>query len=143
MLTLQQITELANKQAPAPGPYPTAINVWYAYKHGKFIGTAPTQEDCWKIYNTHITERVCTNQDVIDCWRQQLRLHQQAIHTIWYNALREEYADISDALFDLCYGEAYDRGHSLGYSEMEGVMSSVVSFARKVLTCRSAKLENY
>ena len=43
--------------------------------------------------------------------------------------LREEYDYISDELFQVCYSDAYDRGHSSGYDSVATYMNGIVEFA--------------
>jgi hypothetical protein len=132
MLTIRQATEQALSQIPDPGECPAPVYLWHAYKQGKLVGTALTQAQCWNFYNTHVTERVCINQDAIDHWLKQKRDHQQLVTGIWYNALREEYSDLSPELFALCYDKAYDQGHSSGYDEVAAYMQDTVEFAKQV-----------
>jgi hypothetical protein len=47
--------------------------------------------------------------------------------------LREQYADLPVAVFNLCYSQAYDRGHSSGYDEVANYMIDIVYFAQKII----------
>lgn len=51
----------------------------------------------------------------------------------WHSDLRSEYKDLSNNVFDICYDEAYDRGHHAGYDEVVYQMEHIVIFAKKIL----------
>lgn len=121
------------KQTLGERERPEPKNVWHAYKNKTYVGASyVSRADAEQHFNTKVVERVVENQDEIDaykCYRQELE--QQAFN-IWYAALREEHGELSDKLFDICYAQAYDRGHSSGYDEVANCMYDVVEFAHKV-----------
>lgn len=56
------------------------------------------------------------------------------IYAVWKAKLRNEIApEFSATLFDVVYGEAYDRGHSGGYDEVRCVLESMVVFASRII----------
>ena len=52
---------------------------------------------------------------------------------IWYSKLREYWNNLSNDMFELCYSESYDRGHSSGYNEVAYYMHDVVRFAENIM----------
>lgn len=49
----------------------------------------------------------------------------------WMQELKTEF-NLSDSLFDVCYAEAWERGHSYGYDHISNCMTDVVSFVTKL-----------
>jgi 4-hydroxy-3-methylbut-2-enyl diphosphate reductase IspH len=119
-----------NKDAP----YPVREYIFYAYENGQVI--ICNNEAEMKAYKNH--EKVVTEVSnrlfnlFID---NQTSLTQKA-YEVWLNALRTEYQNLSDAIFNICYSEAYERSHSAGYNEVSNCMSSVVYFANRVLATK-------
>jgi hypothetical protein len=89
--------------------------------------------------------------EVVDCsaearkkwWAARMELEAKAA-AIWFTALKEHWTTpcqalsfgLSEELFQVCYDEAYARGHANGYDEVENYMREIVDFALKI---RAAK----
>lgn len=109
---------------------PEIESQWVAYQGGQVIPCASmnaamkyslydrvTSEDSKKVHDEYFASRAEKESKAQD---------------LFYKSLREEYSTLSDSLFQICYSEAYDRGHSAGYDEVANYMHSVVSFAKQV-----------
>jgi hypothetical protein len=103
---------------------------WFAYKNGE--SKQFDSSDAAKAFSKN-TEKVCTNQAEFDAsWKAYREVAQQAVDA-WYADLREEYSELTDKQFSLCYNEAYDRGHSAGHDEVRSYLYDIVDFAKELL----------
>lgn len=116
---------------------PLAIYEWYAYRAGE-CKKFQTLQDA-KQYSSN-TERVVVNQkEQYEFWENRRHLERQAFEN-WYSDLCQEYGDLSTDMFELCYSEAYDRGHAYGYDEVAARLSDVVNFAESLISIYKGSL---
>jgi len=82
---------------------------------------------------------VTTNMAECDAWWNSQRELESKACDLWYQELKEEYLSpsFSQELFDLCYSQAYDRGHHAGYDEVASYMADYVDFALKAIALRA------
>lgn len=111
-------------------PVPPLVKVVYAYADGK-VEQFDNEFEA-KHFSNNIEVKWIDTPERIDAIASH-RLVNETAFNIWYKSLRDYWRDLSDDLFNICYNEAYDRGHSYGYDEVASYMHDVVSFAKKVL----------
>ena len=125
---------LQAENVPDYSTRPRPKYAWFAYKNGVVVyRSLLSWEDAEKCGNTEVVENVCVNKADIDAWDE---VQEQAVcraETKWYEDLREEYSFLNSTVFNLCYNEAQDRGHSSGYDEVANYMIDIVCFAEKIL----------
>lgn len=80
-----------------------------------------------------MVEKVLENKDEISAWEENYKDRMQMANNLWFADLREEYSSLNEEIFNLCYENAWDRGHSAGYDEVELHMFDIVCFVQKVL----------
>lgn len=123
---------------PAYNSKPESKYVWHAYKNGRLVYTSEvSRADAELNGNTKTVEKVLQNEEEISAWKQ---LHKEASNKafgLWYADLREEHSGLNDAVFNLCYEQAWDRGHSAGHDEVASYMQDAVSFAEKIIQASS------
>ena len=126
--------EKAISELGEAGPPVQPVYVWFAYKEGKFLGDSTiSREDAEKKYDTKVVEKVMINtEDVNHHWTHARHIEQRASE-IWRDAMRNEYGELNDKVFNLCMAQAYDRGHSSGHDEVAMHMDEIVDFVHKVL----------
>lgn len=130
MITYNQACEQVGydrkEQCPIEQTY-----TWFAYKDGK--AKEFTNRVDALAFSKNV-EKVVTNKAEYDAWWEAKNALQVKATDIWMLSLKAEYIDahFSEELFNLCYSEAYDRGHSAGYDEVASIMGSVVYFALEV-----------
>lgn len=108
--------------------------VWIAYKNGEVVyRSLLSREDAEKRGNTKVVEKVCVNKADIDAWDEVQKQTTYRAETKWYEDLLEEYSFLNLTVFNLCYAEAYDRGHSSGHDEIANCMDNMADFAEKIL----------
>lgn len=113
---------------------PESKYVWHAYKNGRLVYTSEvSREDAEKQGKTKLVERVLQNEEEINAWNHLYKETTNKAFELWYADLREEYSSLNDAVFNLCYDQAWDRGHSAGYDEVASYMQDAVSFAEKII----------
>ena len=103
----------------------------YGYAKGKSLGLFPTIDDA-KAAGASTTEKHF-DEDGYKAARDAYNLHQKAIADETMKRLRADYREVNDAVFDLAYGLAYERGHDAGLGEVELYLSDYVEFAVKVI----------
>jgi hypothetical protein len=125
---------LKELQADLPAEPPKAKPVWYAYKNGQLQGSSTiSREDAEKRFETRVVEKSVSNQTQIDWYWKERREIEDAAFDVWYSELKAQYNYLPARVFELCYAEAYDRGHSSGYDEVANCMSDAAEFAIKIL----------
>lgn len=108
--------------------------VWHAYKNGGLVYTSEvSREDAEEQGKTKIVEKVLQNEEEINAWNKLYEETSDRAADLWYADLREEYSGMNDAVFNLCYDQACDRGHSAGRDEVANYMIDVVCFAEKII----------
>ena len=113
---------------------PTHEYIWIAYKNGGVVYSSNiSKQDAEKHGNTTIVEMILANKADIDAWDEVRQQTECRAETKWYEDLREEYSFLNSTVFNLCYAEAYDNGHSSGYDEVASYMIDIVCFAEKIL----------
>ena len=115
--------------------YPEKEYVWFAYKNGESKQFSSRKDALTFSENVERTE--LNPED----YKEKLKLYhadQQKVINYWIAEMRKEFG-VPDNIFDICYSEAYDRGHSYGYDEVYSYMIDSVAFAEKVVT---AAIEN-
>ncbi len=118
--------------------YPTAEFTFFAYKNGETKQFSSNKEALGFSQNI---EKVQVNEEE---YKEKRKLYFEdcaKVDEYWMSELRKEF-DISDKLFDVCYSEAYDRGHSAGYHEVYIYMIEVVEFAEKIITANAEEKYN-
>jgi len=126
--TYNQIKEEVGYVA-SPGPAPNYV--WYAYKEGVVLGQYPTAEEAKK--HSKVVDKVQTNKAECDEHYNRTITLSRKVNEIFDKELREEYSDLSDKVYALCYSEAWDRGHAWGLDEVASIMQGVINFAESIL----------
>lgn len=117
---------------------PESKYVWYAYKNGRLVYTSDeSRADAELKGCTKLVEKVIQNGEEISAWEQLYREASSKASDLWHADLREEYSSLNDAVFNLCYEQAWDRGHSAGHDEVAYYMQNAVSFAEKIIQASS------
>jgi hypothetical protein len=134
MITYNEACEQVGYDRSAKCPIAETI-LWYAYKGGE-AKEFYNRIDATK-FSKNVESKVVNKAEIDAWWKDKNALQVKAIDT-WMLALKAEYIDshFSEELFNLCYSEAYDRGHSYGYDEVASYMDSIVDFAIKVRACK-------
>ena len=52
----------------------------------------------------------------------------------WYKDLKNEWSELPDKVFDLCYSFAYDKYHSSGFDEVANGMYDICYFAKEIIS---------
>lgn len=112
--------------------------VWHAYKNGRLVYTSEvSREDAEAKGKTKIIEKVLQNEEEINAWKQLYKEASNKASDLWYADLREQYSYLNATVFNLCYDQAWDRGHSAGHDEVASYMQDAVSFAEKIIKASS------
>lgn len=113
---------------------PESKYVWHAYKNGRPVYTSEvSRADAELNGASKVVEKVLQNKDEIDAWETLYKETSARAFDLWYADLREEYSSLNADIFNMCYEQAWERGHSSGHDEVEGYMYDIVCFAEKVL----------
>jgi hypothetical protein len=112
-------------------PYPEKEFEYFAYQGGKVLGIFKTMRDAQSV--SMIVEKVWVNEEEYNqALAKRNELESKAL-TAWNADLRKEHSEVSDRVFNLCYTEAYDRGHSAGLDEVANCMYWSVDFAKSII----------
>lgn len=118
---------------PGLGEPPVVHREWYAYRGGKAFGPFPTEllakVESW------IVERVADPDSQLaydDYWKKR-RLMTQKASQLWYESLREDYANMPEKMFNVIYSRAYDKAHSDGWDAVAEEFEELADFANDVL----------
>lgn len=121
-----------------PDSPPTRKIKYFAYKNGTCT-TFDTRAEALGF--SAIIEEFLDNKEEIDQYWQNATLINEKAQSIWYKSLREEWKELSEELFAVCYYEACNRGESHGYDSVADYMYSVVDFAKSVIKCKIESFE--
>lgn len=139
MMTFKEACEAVDYDITEVCPI-TANYVFYAYLCGK-SEEFPTKAEALK-FSSNI-ERVETTKEQREAWFTERVALESKAAAIWYGAMKTDFLCYSiyknvltEAMFEVCYAEAYERGHSAGYDEVGNYMYSVVDFAIKIKNCK-------
>jgi len=104
--------------------------MYYAYRNGT-CSIFDNEKEAKRF--SCLIEKKMINSDEVEQYWDTKRIIEIEAFTIWYESLREEWSELSNELFKVCYGEAELRGHSSGCDEVANCMYDVVEFAQRVL----------
>lgn len=108
---------------------PKINKTWFAYKEGEVIVCKSRQE---AKEHSKIIECKKDRKEYDEYWKKRKDLEYSA-HQAWFIDLREEYNDLTRAVFDVLYNKAYDNGHAYGYDEVASKMSDLVDFYSDII----------
>lgn len=116
---------------------PEPIYEFYAYLAGECKKFKTLQEA--KQYSSN-TERVIVNhKDQQEFWESRRILERKAFEN-WYTDLCQEYSHLPVSVFELCYEEAYSRGHAYGHDEVASCLVDVVHRAEAIIKAYKGQL---
>jgi DNA repair ATPase RecN len=128
MMKFEDACKLVGHDRRAAPPEP--VYTYFAYKDGKAQEFSTL--DLAKEFSKN-NEKVLVNKEEIDTfWKNMAQRLELAVEE-WMESLRVEYSHLSGKQFNICYNEAYDRGHHAGYDEVAMYMSDVVEFAESII----------
>ena len=113
--------------------YPEKEYVWFAYHNGECKQFSSRKDALTFSENV---ERSEVNKEI---YEEKLKLYyenEQKVIDYWISEMRKEFG-IPSKIFDICYAEAYDRGHSYGYDEVYQHMLDIVEFAEKIIAANN------
>ena len=119
-------------------PCPEKEYVWYAYKNGECY-TCASRDDA--LTHSENVERAEANKEQYEALLKIYYDDRQKVAQYWHSELRKEF-DIPSKVFDVCYSEAYDRGHAYGYDDVYVHMFSVVEFAEKIIAANNENISD-
>lgn len=105
---------------------------WASMKNGE-VQIHPTEVEARK--RSKLVERIADpiSKEIYDQFWEEQRAGEKRAFVAWYDGLIDEFRGLDHRVFDLCYAEAYERGHSEGYDEVYQCMQNIVEFVEKVL----------
>jgi hypothetical protein len=113
------------------GDCPEREVVYYGYKDGKAAAYASRIEA--ESYGSKFIESVLENKAEIDDYWKQYHSLVSVLDKQFHDYLREEYSNLNDETYAICYSQAYEDGHSSGYDEVENYMSTYVDMAERII----------
>jgi len=108
--------------------------VW-GYAGGKVLGSFPDREAAIKA--GAITTDKTVDEEKLAAAETTYRKFLTDVQTEWMKRMRADYPEVNDAVFDLAYNAAYERGHSSGYTEVENYIGDYVRLAIKFVEAAS------
>lgn len=113
--------------------FPQKQYVWVAYKNGNVAGQATSREGAESQYKTKLVEKVQRNVEEYDRLLEEYKARSAEAKRLWEADFRAEWGELSDEVFNLCYDQAWEDGHSAGYDEVANCMYGVAEFAEKIM----------
>lgn len=111
-------------------PMPEIEYRWVGYAAGKIIECKSMTEAKQYTLNDRLStpESIKRREDFLN---SNIEKEKKAIN-LFNESIRKDYSHIPDTLYDVCYAEAYRRGHASGLDSVAEYLEDVVSFAEKV-----------
>jgi hypothetical protein len=124
----------ATKVVP-PYAHRAAFTKYHGYAKGVHLGLFDHVDDA-KAAGATVTEKTFdeegykATQDTYVAFSHELAAE-------WYAKVRAEHPEVNDKVFAIIQDEAYDRGHSAGYDEVESYIDSYAELALKIIKAHS------
>ena len=116
-----------------PNDAPPIVKEYFGYEGGKvFPCKTRAEAEKYKIRDSRNTPESEGAHKTY--WAMRCELERSAAD-LFQKTLRVEYSNLSDKLYELCYSEAYERGHSAGLDEVASHMCDIVDFVENVRAC--------
>lgn len=109
---------------------PELTYCWIGYDQGNVIKCKSQFEASKYTLNERVVDP--ESKEAHDKFFMNIREKEAIASDMFHNELRQEYQNLSDNIFNFCFSEAYNRGHSAGYDEIANMMIDVVNFAENV-----------
>jgi hypothetical protein len=103
--------------------------IYFAYKNGE-VKEFETKEGAL-MFSSNI-EKFHSNKEEMDIYSKAIKDFSTNVYDAWLSDLREEYLELTDKQFQLCYDEACNRDFE-GHDEVVNYMTDVVIFAKQLL----------
>ena len=110
---------------------------YFAYKAGQSFGPFETREEAKKV-SVNIEKIKLENPAKGAAIKEFVRLELVGRES-FLKALREEHLEVSDGVYDICYEEAWDRGHSSGYDEVANYLPDYIYLAKRIIEAANKK----
>lgn len=109
--------------------YPVMKTAYRAYKNGecKVFHSLKEANDFSKL-----VEKFVVNEEEYQQTLKEYYAFEAKVRLFWLNLLKEEF-NLPEKIFDVCYAEADERGHSYGYDAIRDIMYDVVEFYEKIM----------
>ena len=111
----------------------------FYYSGGKVVGEFDSIDEIESYcksnkleYNRNIVEKVISNEQAIKDYSNSRFVKENEASEKWYKALREEFKNYPDKVYNLMYSQAYDQGYSSGYDEVYNYMLEISDFVDSI-----------
>jgi hypothetical protein len=129
MITWDEACEKVGYDRKAQCPHQDTVK-WFGYKDGE-AREFPNQNAAKDF--SPLVERVLVKNVDKNAWYENARLLELKASELWHDHLRQEFSDLTDGVYALCYSRAYEDGHSSGYDEVYNEMIGAVEFAKEIM----------
>ncbi len=130
MITWKEACKQAGYDAAALGPM--VRHKYFAYKGG--IGTEfDNANDAYTFSQMVEPVPIPLSVEERKAWLDKSQQLELASVNVWVAALELEYPQLTKAVFQLCYEQAYQEAHAYGYDEIANNMNGIVDFAERLL----------
>lgn len=124
MISYTQCEEMIGEKPP----YPEKNWKWRAYKNGECQVFETVKEA--SAFST-LVEKFTINDEEFKKQKEEYYAYENKVNELWLRELKKEF-DLPEKIFNVCYAEAYERGHSAGYNEVACCMYDIVDFYEKI-----------
>lgn len=111
-------------------PVPQSVSKFYAYLDGQAT-LCNSEAEAYKI--SKLTERIVINKEEIDDYWKKARYFESEAHRLWYDDLRNEYNDVSDGVFELCYNRVILTHDSYGHDTVADELYDIIYFVKNII----------
>lgn len=104
---------------------------FYAYSGGKSFGPFNTRAEA-KVFSSNC-EQVKANDNELEEFSDRMQEATTKAFQEWYGDLREEYPQLTDEQFNICYGMADSCVNGGGHDELANHLIGVTEFAMEII----------
>lgn len=110
---------------------------YYYLKNGISHGPFKSRDNIPKSVSS--IEKVWVNEKEYNEAKKEVNDEYNNAINKWYKDLREEWKELSDVTFGLCYNFSYEKHHSYGFDEISNGLYDIIHFAQEIISANKEK----
>lgn len=107
------------------------FTAYFGYTKGAVLGSFPSKQAAIDAGATTTEKNI--DEDGYRAWQAEYRNFNDRVMAAFQKEVRDQYPEMSDAMFNHIWQAAYDHGHNAGHDEVAAYFDTFYDFAMKVV----------